>query len=75
MIVQIQEAMQHAAERLEIDILEVNGEEDHVHVLVAYPPKLSVSVLVNNLKSISSRMVRQLLFHTWVDRPMVPNMA
>ncbi|BDA57906.1 MULTISPECIES: IS200/IS605 family transposase [Enterobacteriaceae] len=59
MIVQIQEAMQHAAERLEIDILEVNGEEDHVHVLVAYPPKLSVSVLVNNLKSISSRMVRQ----------------
>lgn len=49
--------MQHAAEQLEIDILEVDGEEDHV--LVAYPPKLSVSVLVNNLKSISSRMVRQ----------------
>ncbi|WP_338110700.1 IS200/IS605 family transposase [Rosenbergiella nectarea] len=44
--------------RPEIDILEMDGEEDHVHILVAYPPKLSVSVLVNNLKSISSRRVR-----------------
>ncbi|HGJ5855257.1 IS200/IS605 family transposase [Arsenophonus nasoniae] len=59
MIAQIREAMHHAAKRLEIDILEVDGEADHIHVLVGYPPKLSVSVLVNNLKSISSRMVRQ----------------
>lgn len=59
MITQIREAMHHAAKRLEIDILEVDGEADHIHVLVGYPPKLSVSVLVNNLKSISSRMVRQ----------------
>lgn len=29
-----------------------------VHLLVAYPPKLAISVLVNNLKSISSRRVR-----------------
>ncbi len=36
----------------------MDGEADHVHVLIAYPPKLSVSVLVNNLKSISSRRVR-----------------
>lgn len=59
MITQIREAMHHAAKQLEIDILEVDGEADHIHVLVGYPPKLSVSVLVNNLKSISSRMVRQ----------------
>lgn len=36
----------------------MDGEADHVHVLIAYPPKLSVSVLVNNLKSISRRRVR-----------------
>ena len=41
----------------------MDGEADHVHVLVAYPPKLPVSVLVNNLKSISSRYVRQLNSH------------
>ena len=58
MIAQIRESFLSAAEKLEIDILEMDGEEDHVHVLVAYPPKLPVSVLVNNLKSISSRRVR-----------------
>nr|WP_277756382.1 IS200/IS605 family transposase [Rosenbergiella nectarea] len=57
-ISQIREALLSAAEKLEIDILEMDGEEDHIHILVAYPPKLSVSVLVNNLKSISSRRVR-----------------
>lgn len=59
MIQQIRGAVAHAAERLEIEILECDGEADHVHMLIAYPPKLAVSVLVNNLKSISSRMVRQ----------------
>ncbi|MGL4859802.1 MAG: IS200/IS605 family transposase [Enterobacteriaceae bacterium] len=58
MIQQIREAFMSAAEKLEIEILEMDGEADHVHVLVAYPPKLAVSVLVNNLKSISSRRVR-----------------
>ncbi|WP_241579276.1 IS200/IS605 family transposase [Rosenbergiella nectarea] len=58
MLSQIREALLSAAEKLEIDILEMDGEEDHIHILVAYPPKLSVSVLVNNLKSISSRRVR-----------------
>ncbi|WP_058974162.1 IS200/IS605 family transposase [Type-D symbiont of Plautia stali] len=57
-IQQIREAFMSAAEKLEIEILDMDGEADHVHVLVAYPPKLAVSVLVNNLKSISSRRVR-----------------
>ncbi|MCH0696428.1 IS200/IS605 family transposase, partial [Escherichia coli] len=58
MIQQIREAFESAAEKLEIEILEMDGEADHVHALIAYPPKLSISVLVNNLKSISSRRVR-----------------
>lgn len=58
MIQQIREAFESAAEKLEIEILEMDGEADHVHVLIAYPPKLAISVLVNNLKSISSRRVR-----------------
>lgn len=58
MFQQIREAFQSAAEILEIEILEMGGEADHVHVLIAYPPKLSISVLVNNLKSISSHRVR-----------------
>lgn len=37
---------------------ECDGEEDHVHLLVEYPPKISVSKIVNSLKGVSSRMLR-----------------
>jgi putative transposase len=63
MIDQIREAFKSAAESLEVEILEMDGEADHVHILVAYPPKLAISVLVNNLKSTSSRYVRILNTH------------
>jgi len=31
-------------------LIEVDGERDHVHLLVEYPPKVSISALVNSLK-------------------------
>lgn len=43
-------------------LLALDGEHDHLHLLIEYPPKLSVSVLVNALKSTSSRLLRR-------DRP------
>jgi putative transposase len=43
----------------ESDLLQFEGEDDHVHLLVNYPPKVSVSALVNSLKGVSSRMIRQ----------------
>lgn len=59
MIEQLREAFGSAAEKLECQIIGMDGESDHVHLLVAYPPKLPVSVMVNNLKSVSSRLLRQ----------------
>ena len=59
MIDQLRSAFMSACEKLECELLEMDGEEDHVHLLIAYPPKLSISVMVNNLKSVSSRMLRQ----------------
>ena len=41
------------------DLTEFNGEADHVHLLVHYPPKVAVSVLVNSLKGVSSRLLRK----------------
>lgn len=38
---------------------EFNGEEDHVHMLIHYPPKVSLAKLVNSLKGVSSRRLRQ----------------
>jgi putative transposase len=40
-------------------LVEMEGEDDHVHLLVEYPPKLAISSLVNNLKGVSSRLLRQ----------------
>jgi len=58
MIGQLREAFDSACEKLECRIIEFDGEEDHVHLLVEYPPKMAISVLVNNLKSTSSRQIR-----------------
>ncbi|WP_134372938.1 transposase [Candidatus Methylacidiphilum fumarolicum] len=38
-------------------LLECNGESDHVHLLVALPPNLGLSRFLNNLKTTSSRLL------------------
>ena len=43
----------------EAELIEFDGEDDHVHLLVNYPPKVAVSKLVNSLKGISSLLIRK----------------
>lgn len=43
----------------ESELVEFDGEDDHVHLLVNYPPKVAISALVNSLKGVSSRMIRK----------------
>ena len=38
---------------------EFNGESDHVHLLVSFPPQVALSRLVNSLKGVSSRLLRR----------------
>ena len=38
---------------------EFNGETEHVHLLITYPPKVSVAKLVNSLKGASSRLLKK----------------
>jgi putative transposase len=47
-------------QKFEARLVEANGEDDHVHLLVEYPPKVALSKLVNSLKGVSSRRLRQL---------------
>ena len=47
-------------------LVEMDGEGDHVHLLVEYPPKVPVSKLVNSLKGVSSRLLRK-------ERPDIQN--
>ncbi|MCW2912459.1 MAG: tnpA [Actinomycetia bacterium] len=43
----------------EVELAEFNGESEHVHLLVNFPPKVALSKLVNSLKGVSSRRMRQ----------------
>ena len=52
--------MEKVCEDFEAELVEFDGEQDHVHLLVNYPPKVSVSKLVNSLKGVSSRRLKLL---------------
>jgi putative transposase len=41
------------------ELVEMDGEADHVHLLVAYPPQVAVARLVNSLRGVSARRLRQ----------------
>lgn len=43
----------------EAELVEFEGEGDHVHLLINYPPKVSLSKLVGSLKGVSSRYIRE----------------
>lgn len=40
-------------------VIELEGESDHVHILFSYYPQLPLSKFVNNLKTVTSRLIRK----------------
>lgn len=55
----IEESFRVVSQKMNFEILEFNGEADHVHALIEYPPKLSISQIANALKGVSSRRYGQ----------------
>ncbi|MFP4296992.1 MAG: IS200/IS605 family transposase [Spirulinaceae cyanobacterium] len=55
----IEGSFQTVAQKMGFRVLEFHGETDRVHVVIEYPPKLSVSQIVNHLKGVSSRMYKK----------------
>ncbi|ETB33334.1 transposase, partial [Mycobacterium avium subsp. hominissuis 10-5606] len=43
--------MRTVCAELDVELVEFNGEADHVHLLVAYPPTLAISALAQRLKA------------------------
>lgn len=50
---------EEVCQKFEATLVEFDGEKDHVHLLIHYPPKLALSKLVNSLKGVSSRLLRK----------------
>jgi putative transposase len=59
MLIRCEQVMREVCGDFGAELAEFNGEHDHVHLLVWYPPKVAVSSLVNSLKGVSSRRLRQ----------------
>ncbi|MCW2640169.1 MAG: tnpA [Dactylosporangium sp.] len=58
-LTRLEEIMRAVCADFETELAEFNGENNHVHLLVNYPPKVALSKLVNSLKGVSSRRMRQ----------------
>ena len=50
-------------QKFESTLEEFDGEGDHVHLMIHYPPKVPLSKLVNCLKGVSSRYLRKEFQH------------
>jgi putative transposase len=58
MLISMKGYMEKVCADFESTLEEFNGEKNHVHLLINYPPKVSISKLVNSLKGVSSRRLR-----------------
>lgn len=54
-----QQIFESTCQKWDCELAECNGEADHVHLLIDINPKVQISALANNLKTVSSRLIRK----------------
>jgi putative transposase len=59
MLERLRAIFQETLDKWHSELIEFNGEEDHIHLLFRTPPTVQLSKLVNNLKTVSSRLIRR----------------
>ena len=59
MIRRLSEIAFDLCEKWDCKLIEVNGEEDHLHLLFQYYPQMELPKFIGNLKSVSSRRLRK----------------
>jgi putative transposase len=59
MVTRCGQIMREVCAGLSAELREFNRDDDHVRLLVRYPPKLPVSTLVNRLKGVSAHYLRE----------------
>ena len=55
----LKEIVTNLCQKWEVDLLEFNGEADHVHLLLDMHPNIMPSKFINNLKTVTSRLIRK----------------
>ena len=59
MLVRLRQLFTETCQQMDSQLLEFNGEDDHVHLLVSLHPKIALSVLIGKLKGKSAYFLRQ----------------
>jgi putative transposase len=59
MLVRLKELFSEICQGLSSQLLEFNGEDDHVHLVVSLHPKISLSILIGRLKGKSAYFLRR----------------
>ena len=59
MLTSLEQIVRNLCERWGCNLAELNGEPDHVHLLLELNPRIAPSVAANNLKTVSSRLLRK----------------
>ena len=55
----IHEVCKDICEKWDVGLIEFGGEQDHIHLLLDFHPSAQPSKFVNNLKTVSSRLIRK----------------
>jgi putative transposase len=55
MIEELRSVFKSVLKAWDSELIEFNGEADHVHLLISYPPQKLLSSLISNLKATSSK--------------------
>jgi len=59
MLNRLEEIIRDICNRWDVELLEFSGEEDHIHLLISAHPSMELSKFINNLKTVSSRLIRK----------------
>jgi putative transposase len=59
MLMRFKEIFTDLVKKFDGDLMEFNGETDHVHRLLSLNPKICLSSFIGNLKTVSARKIRR----------------
>ncbi len=59
LLVFLNETVKTLCQKWDCALVEYGGETDHVHLLISCHPSMQMSVFINNLKTVTSRLARK----------------
>jgi putative transposase len=59
MLGRLEVIIKNLCDKWDVNLLEFGGEEDHIHLLIDMHPNIMPSKFVNNIKTVSSRLIRK----------------